>query len=314
MSILIIIFLFLISCQNDSTDNAFQSLTVEIANVGDNADLDSLNFILQSIEKYNKDGNLVSKIEYYDNSKPEHEYTYEYNSNGLLKREIFKDNYGKGSLTKTEFKYNSHDSLIFKKITENEFTIKDSLIRDYDGKLQTQKTFIKGDSLVQFKTFKYNRDRQLIVVKRFNKDSLLLDSIGYVYNEKGFLSEEAIYRRHEFDIENYYNFHTYDSVGNPIISKLYFDNDSTYTRIDREFYSNGILKRIESSGFGYVKFNKTIKSFDNNGNLTSHKIVDSDRKIKVISNDYTYDSNGKWILKKLYFQNELKSITRRTFK
>lgn len=293
-------------------DNSFQTVTVETADAADNPNPDSLNFILQSEEKYNKDGNLVSKIEYYDNGKPEHQYTFEYNDNGLIEKEIFKDNYGKGSLTIKEFKYNSHDSLIFRVITENDFSVKDSLIRHQDGRLQTQKTFIKGDSLVQFKIFKYNKANLLTVEKRFNKDSLLLDSTGYIYDNKGHLSEEVIFRRHEFDVEDYHNYHTYDSVGNPIMSKWYLDNDSTYTKIDREFYPSGVLKKVESSGVGYKKSNKIVRKFDDKGNLTNHKIIDSD-SVKNWTYEYNYDSNDKWIIKKTYFQDELKLVTKRTF-
>lgn len=312
----LILFLFgLHACQLKTPSMSLIEIKTEVAELQNDSDTSSANFILKSIEEFNEQGQLESKVEYYDNGKAEHEYDYEYNRNGLLSTMTFTDHYGKGSLSMEVFKYNSSDSLIYKKTTENTFTMIDSFIRDSNNKTLIHKTYIKKDSLVQFKEFTYDSDANIKVVKRFNKGRFILDSIGYKYNDTGFISEENVYNRNEFDIYDYQNLHFYDNFGNTIKSKMYIDSDSSYTIIEREFYKNGELRLLKTSGVGYTRFKSTIQEFDSLGNMTIHRIIDDESSTeKKWSTQFDYDPKGNWILKKSYFQNELISITRRTLK
>lgn len=308
------IFIFAIyGCQENSSVKSLIEIRTEIAKFKNESDSLNANFILKSIEKFNDKEHLISKVEYYDNGKPEQEYNYEYNENGLLSKITMTDHYGKGSLNTETFKYNSSDSLIYKKTSENTFSMRDSFIRDSGNRLIMQKTFIKTDTLIQFKEFTYDLDDNLSIEKRFNKDKLLLDSIGYRFNDSGLMTKEYVYNRNEFDIYDYQNEHTYDSFGNNIKSKMYIDSDSSYTIFEREFYKNGKLRLLKTKGIGYTRFNSTIQVFDSLGNMISNRIIgDGGSAEKNWSMKFGYDSEGNWISKKSYYQNKLRSITKRT--
>jgi hypothetical protein len=309
---LFIFILIIYGCQENTSDESLIVIRTEIAELKSESDSLKANFNLKSVEKFNVQGQLESKVEYYDNGKPEHEYDYEYNRNGLLSTMTFTDRYGKESLNTEVFKYNSSDSLIYKKTTENTFSMVDSFIRDSNNKTLIHKTYIKKDTLVQFKEFTYDSDDNIKVVKRFNKGRFLLDSIGFKYNDAGLISEEYVYNRNEFDIYDYQNLHFYDNLGNTIKSKMHVDSDSSYTIIEREFYKNGELRILKTSVVGYTRFNRTIQEFDSLGNMTSHRIIDDHSNTeKNWSTQFDYDSKGNWISKKSYYQNKLRSITRR---
>lgn len=294
-----------IKTESVSFNNSFDQLD-SVYFSGDTA------FVLKSLEFYNEQAELVSRIEFYSNGKKKNEELNDYDIKKRLQKSTHIEYNGAVDRVEMIYHYKQTDSVKRVEIIDNGEAFLNLIYeRDSTGKLLSHSTLSNGDETNKIK-YKYYPDGKLFKIQKFNASGEY-SSIERKYNDSGQLVLE---KKIGTDIfwscqDTCYNFYFHDSIGNRILSKQNWINDSNYFEQTMIYHPNNKVKEIRREWKACVKCAE-IERYDENGNLISlEKNHDSEGKKRGWYYLYKYDPNGNWILKTETDSNGVKSLTKR---
>lgn len=214
-------------------------------------------------QKYDSDGNLIEKIEYYDNPNYNSSFVYTYDSKGnQIQGEKF-DAKGK-LLSKYQYNYNKKG-----KLTEEVWF-------DTDGKVLSKLAY------------KYRKKGRVQETKNLLPD--LNSPIEWIaeFDKSGkLIREKTIYANPKLNTSSTYKF---DRNDNPIEDSFYVENGKLDLRYTHFYDEKGMLTggTIESSeGISENTFSYSYH-YDEKENWTEQKQYENGKTRLIIKRDYTY--------------------------
>ena len=314
-------FLLFASCTAFAQDKIIKSIKTEVyeLNAQENYN-DSVyhngdtTFVLKSTERFNKEGDPVSMIEYYSNGKKKREDKWFYNDKDQLQRYTIIEYFGTGDQSDYVYSYTHNDSLRQVEIFDDgDMFLKIIYTRDSTGRLISQSNFYDGKMRNHINHEYYDSGRLFRVLK-------YQDSVQYSFNEKnydanGYLVSELLVGE---DLgwhcpDTCRNYYYYDSIGNRVMAKYRWESDSSYMLHTMKYHSNGKVSELRSVGIGCKRCTLSIDRYDRYGYLVSREFIpDSNEDKRGWYYDYEYDAEGNWTSKIETNSNGAISSTKRT--
>ena len=221
---------------------------------------------------------------------------------------------------KDSLKLNRDSIFKLKYLTTRKYTkfgsLLESLVYNSKGNLITKSVFthnsfhefltnieFKNGSIKEKSYYYYNKDKKLIKVLSFTKDSVLTTENYHRYLNGNMIAIKGVFHKHNSGFESIM---TYDKSNNLVkYTLLGFSNSNTERRFKHDKKGRKISEVLYK---GHIVEKKTFK-YDNQNNLIEEIKKDKLLNLTTIYNySYQYDFNLNWISKKTYLNKKLKKI------
>lgn len=255
-----------------------------------------------SLIKFNEKGNITSLKEFLANGDVSEEtiYTYDKIDRLVHRREI--DNYGKGSFYDYNFSFNSGDSIIKVIISNPEFERTHQINRDDKNRI-TKNKIIQNDTVISIHTRRYDDNGNIVEESEYRKENVPIKISTRTFDNRNLKQIEQITEYNKWDTLSYKIKYFYDSNLNVVEEKEY-QNDSVLMKTINTYFENGELQETRTTPIGGDYSVNITRKFNKNRDLVEHSREPRDNRERDIwAYKYKYDSNGNWI-EKIEYKNE----------
>lgn len=214
-----------------------------------------------------------------------------YNANGTIKNETWYDSFNSFN-TRFEYLYNKNDSIIKfqKKYIGGKLLIKNYTYDYNNNKISEMYSYSDDIDNYGFLNYKYNKNKKLTDIQRFNRDEGYISSNLYKYNSRSKLSEQLYFKPP--------NYSSIDTIGEKrIIRKYFYDEKSNLIKIiyflsankiymvAKNSYDSNLIQTSEyySSGRYNVK-----KYFYNENNQKIKDTYSTENIFSFLSNQFNF--------------------------
>ena len=260
----------------------------------------NINEILLRSYKFDESGKVIS----YSQNQSNYYHTYQYDSKGLL---ILERIYENGKLTSEyTYEYNS-DGKIVKEIIGS-----DLILYHYNANGQLITMIVRGDGYGYKEIYEYGGNEKIAKVTTYSPDGKELRvTKEYRYDSIGNLTEDI--RKAKYRNSNVRIYYKYDTNGNMIEKLRYDESEDSNEKLLKKYDSFGneieeIYKTTSNTMY------RNLREYDKYSNILSNVYYKNDEISESHTYDITYDSHGNpTVIDEITNRNQNQTFDRKIF-